>query len=117
MQNGYDDLYSLLHFLRYNTFGDYYWWNNYINKNDDKAEAGEILMEVLGPLTLRRTKEQKYQNGENILHLPPKTIKNEIVKFTIEERRIYDFCFKKTNNHFNSIVDEGGLDKNFVHVF
>jgi DNA repair protein RAD5 len=32
LQNHLDDLFSLFHFLQIETFSDYYWFNNYINK-------------------------------------------------------------------------------------
>ena len=32
IQNKLDDIFSLIHFIRYSPWSDYTWWNSYINK-------------------------------------------------------------------------------------
>jgi len=38
MQNKHDDLFSLICFLRVETFGEYFWWNTYINKEENEDD-------------------------------------------------------------------------------
>lgn len=45
---------------------------------------------ILQPVMLRRTKETKAENGENILGLPPKNQEIVKVKFSSQERDFYN---------------------------
>ncbi len=55
-------------------WGDYPWWNNYINKPHENNDSivYDILQTILKPILLRRTKTSKTKNGKNILELPEK---------------------------------------------
>jgi DNA repair protein RAD5 len=65
IQNKYDDLFSLINFLRVETFSEYFWWNTYINKENDQ-ERDNILKAIISPILLRRTK-QCSDNDEGIV--------------------------------------------------
>lgn len=91
-----DELFSLFHFLKIDTFSDYFWFNNYINKQESQAEKFNLLQRILAPILLRRTKASVYQNGDKILHLPPKNHEIIFVEMSEGEYIIYDAFFKGT---------------------
>ena len=77
IQNHIDDLFSLLKFLKVELFGEeYIWWNTYVNKSGGDKE--KILKNILGPISLRRTKELV---GLDLINLPGKSL--EIIKVLI----------------------------------
>jgi len=47
LQNKFDDLYSLINFLKIDTFKNYIWWNKYINLNKNEKEVFNLLHNIL----------------------------------------------------------------------
>lgn len=117
LQNKLDDLFSILKFLRVEIWGDYVWWNTYINKGISQTESTQIVRGILGPIFLRRTKSSTYIDGRNILHLPGKTIQTCFVDMTKEEKSIYNALFHKGQDQFNEIVTGGMLQYEYAHIF
>ncbi|KAM3135764.1 hypothetical protein pb186bvf_012161 [Paramecium bursaria] len=118
LQNNLDELFSLFHFLKIDTFSDYFWFNNYINKQQSLAEKFNLLHRILAPILLRRTKASVYSNGDQILHLPPKNHEIIYVEMSEGEYIIYDAFFKGTKHEMNKILGEKqSLKKDFVHIF
>lgn len=60
LQNSFEDLYSLVHFLKLDLFEKYSWWNKYINKNTNSEEVFQMISSILHPILLRRTKNSTY---------------------------------------------------------
>ena len=117
LQNKLDDMFSLLQFLKVDTWGEYFWWNTYINKYTSTDEAANLIRGILKPMILRRTKKSTYLDGRNILELPPKDIKTHFVKLTTEERAIYNCFFQKSSQQFNEMVQGGTIQYEYAHVF
>lgn len=89
IHNCLDDLYSLINFLKVESFEDYYWWNKHINQCEDKQEVFRLLQNILKPILLRRTKRSKYGDGSGIVSLPKKTHKMLLIPFTPYEEKLY----------------------------
>ena len=117
IQNKLDDLFSLLHFLRLETWGDYFWWNTYVNHFRSKEEASTLVRGILKSILIRRTKKSTYLDGRNILELPKKEIKTHMVNLTREERKIYECFYRGSAGQFNDIVDGGTLQYEYAHIF
>jgi len=117
LQNKIDDLFSIIRFLKVDTWGEYYLWNGYINKHTSNEEAYEVIRGILRPILLRRTKKSTYSDGRNILELPPKEIKTHQITLTSEERVIYESLFNRGKNQFDQIVNGGTLQYEYAHVF
>jgi DNA repair protein RAD5 len=69
IENKLEDLFSLVHFLNLETFGEWFWWNSYINVNGNKDSSSsfELLRQILKPVLLRRTKESTDKEGKDII--------------------------------------------------
>ena len=117
IQNKLDDLFALLQFLKVETWGEYFWWNAYVNNFGSMEEASKLVRGVLKQILLRRTKKSTYLDGRNILQLPKKEIKSHMVKLTAEERRIYNCFFQGSQNQFNEMVQGGTLQYEYAHIF
>lgn len=74
IQNGLNDLFSLLHFIRYTPWSEFECWSKYIIKPHDNGDENvyEVLRTLLKRIFLRRTKNSKDENGKSIIELPPK---------------------------------------------
>lgn len=70
------DLFSLLHFLKVEPWGDFGFFNSFIAApfaNKD-PKALQIIQVVLESVLLRREKKMKDRNGDPIVPLPPKIV-------------------------------------------
>ena len=119
IQNKLDDMFSLIHFLKLEPWSDYVWWNNYINKPNERSDpvVFKILQTILKPILLRRTKRSQQSNGELLIELPERKQRTEYVDLSKEERDIYDALFRKSKTEFDQYVSEGTVMSNYVHVF
>ena len=67
LQNKLDDMFSLFQFLRMETWGEYFWWNTYVNKHSSSLEAENLIRSIIKPMLLRRTKKSTYLDGRDYL--------------------------------------------------
>lgn len=74
IQNKLDDLFGLMMFLKLEVFGEYSWWNSYINNFHNEKETFGLLNQILKTVLLRRTKKSTYKDGSIILSLPKKYV-------------------------------------------
>ena len=116
LQNKLDDVFSLLQFLGVETWGEYAWWNNYINKQKSQDESSKLIRGILKMILLRRTKKSTYLDGSNILQLPPKETNNVLVKLSPEEKAIYTKVFKGVKSVFNKLKSNGRLESEYMHI-
>lgn len=74
--NRLTDLYSLLHFLRVEPWGDFSFFNSFITKPfaNKNPKALEVVQVVLESVLLRREKKMKDKDGKPIVQLPPKHV-------------------------------------------
>ncbi|KAJ7762016.1 SNF2 family DNA-dependent ATPase [Mycena maculata] len=111
------DIYGLLRFGRFSPFNDWIAFHEHVAKVqlEDAPLAGRRAQVILKPLLLRRTKTSKLE-GKPILTLPPKDIEIVKLKFTDEERELYDSFEKRTKIRLNRFIRDGTLVKNHAAV-
>ncbi len=100
IQNKLEDLYSLLHFLKVDPYGDFNVWNSQVMKpirNKDMS-GFTLLQSVLESILLRRTKDQKINNVP-IVSLPPRLIKLRNYIFKDEENEFYQVTVLLFTSH------------------
>ena len=117
IQNKLDDLFSLLHFLQVEPYGDFNWWNQVIMKpirnRDDRGFTR--LQNVLSTILLRRTKTQRIDNVP-IVSLPPRILKVRKIPFMIEEEDFYQALWNNAKTKFNRYVEVGTVLHNYAHI-
>ncbi|KAI8819951.1 SNF2 family N-terminal domain-containing protein [Fimicolochytrium jonesii] len=120
IQNRLEDLFSLVHFLRIEPWGNYSFWRQFITvpfANKD-PKALNVVQSVLEPLVLRRQKTTRVgPEGRPIVELPPKTVETEYLDFTKEERDIYTALFTKSKTQFSAFCAAGSVLSHWAHVF
>ena len=117
-QNKFDDLFSLLHFLRIDPWGlkKSYWRNviQYIRSQGDPS----LLYSVLGPIMLRRTKESLSLVDKREINLPPKTIVTKQIILNKEEAKAYHDSKKAALDDFLTLSKKKEFSReNYFHVF
>ena len=117
IQNKYDDLFSLLHFLQVKPYGDLDHWNSQIMKPiRNKDEKGSMILQgVLELILLRRTKDQRI-GGVPIVSLPPRIIKLHAFEFREEESDFYQSLWSQSKTKFNDYINTGSVLKNYAHI-
>ncbi|KAF8176997.1 SNF2 family DNA-dependent ATPase [Pholiota molesta] len=112
------DIYGLLRFGRFRPWND---WNDLTSmwyakvQSEDAPLAGERAQAILKPILLRRTKYARLE-GKPLLELPAKHIEIVRLKFTPEEREVYDMFEKQTKIQLNKFMKNGTLVKNHTFV-
>ncbi|KAJ7156150.1 SNF2 family DNA-dependent ATPase [Mycena filopes] len=111
------DIYGLLRFGRFRPWNDFNSFNEHVAKVQlsDASLAGQRAQMILKPLLLRRTKTSTLE-GKPILTLPNKDIEIVRLKFTPEEREIYDSFEKRSKISLNRFIRAGTLVKNHAAV-
>ena len=79
-------MYSLIKFLRFEPFDDFFMWNNFIAKDESMQRLHLILESIM----LRRTKEE-VQNMGSIDKLPTKKIIYFPIELSQDEQTVHDF--------------------------
>ncbi|KAJ3170412.1 DNA helicase rad5 [Geranomyces variabilis] len=120
IQNRLEDLFSLVHFLRIEPWGNYSFWRQFISvpfaAKDHKAL--NVVQSILEPLVLRRQKSTPSgPEGRPIVELPPKIVDKVLLDFTSEERDIYDALHTRSKTQFSNFVAAGSVLSNWAHVF
>ncbi|KAJ7325554.1 SNF2 family DNA-dependent ATPase [Mycena albidolilacea] len=111
------DIYGLLRFGRFRPWNDWNAFNAHVARVqlEDAPLAGQRAQLILKPLLLRRTKNSTLE-GKPILTLPPKDIEIVRLRFTDEEREIYDSFEKRSKISLNRFIRAGTLIKNHAAV-
>ncbi|KAM0747434.1 hypothetical protein T439DRAFT_305206 [Meredithblackwellia eburnea MCA 4105] len=117
--NRLEDLYSLLHFVRLEPWGNYSFFRTFITTPFEKKDpkAIEVIQVVLESVLLRREKKMKDKDGNPIVSLPPKHIKEETLAFSKEERIIYDALYKNAKSKFLGFERQGSVLQNVTAIF
>ncbi|CAM6085783.1 unnamed protein product [Calypogeia fissa] len=118
IQNKLEDVFSLLHFLRIEPWGNLGWWTKLIQKPFDEGdERGlKLLQAVLKPLMLRRTKETVDKEGRPIIVLPPADMQVIECELSEQERDFYEALFKKLKVKFDMFVEQGKVLHNYASI-
>lgn len=119
IQNKLEDLFSLVHFLRVEPWGNFSFWKNFITVPFERKDmrALDVVQTVLEPLILRRTKNMKDSDGNPIVSLPPKHVDIVELDFSEEERAIYRSLYTRAKMRFQSYVGAGTVLRNFTQIF
>ncbi|TFK37535.1 SNF2 family DNA-dependent ATPase [Crucibulum laeve] len=106
------DIYGLLRFGRFRPWNDWNYFNERVAtvQFEDAPLAGSRAQAILKPILLRRTKDSTLE-GQPILQLPPKEIELVTLKFSPEERDLYDSFEKSTKVRLNKFIRERTLLK------
>ena len=116
LQNKLNDMFSLFQFLRIETWGEYFWWNTYLNKDSSSKEAEKLIRSILKPVLLRRTKKSTYLDGKTIIELPQKEVKTCLVELYKDEQYIYDCLFKRTLTEFKKMIKDKAVKFEHAHI-
>ncbi|KAF5329445.1 hypothetical protein D9619_009161 [Psilocybe cf. subviscida] len=111
------DIYGLLRFGRFRPWNDWNDFNGHIAKvqYEDAPLAGARAQAILKPILLRRTKDSELE-GQPLLQLPSKHIEIVKLKFTPEEREVYDIFEKRTKIQVNRFMRNGSMVKNHAFI-
>ncbi|EKM76597.1 hypothetical protein AGABI1DRAFT_78341 [Agaricus bisporus var. burnettii JB137-S8] len=106
------DLYGLLRFGRFRPFNDWDSFNSHIAKvqMNDALLAGTRAQAILKPILLRRTKDSNIE-GVPILQLPPKDVELVKLKFSEQEREIYNSFETRSKITINKFIRNNTLVK------
>ncbi|KAF8958574.1 SNF2 family N-terminal domain-containing protein [Flammula alnicola] len=110
-------IYGLLRFGRFRPWNDWNDFNEHVAKvqYEDAPLAGSRAQAILKPILLRRTKDSTLE-GQPLLQLPLKHIEIVKLKFTPEEREVYDVFEKRTKIQLNRFMRNNTLIKNHAAV-
>lgn len=117
IQNKMDDLFSLLHFLKVDPYGEWTWWSKIIMKPiRNREEHGfSRLQSVLETILLRRTKDQKV-NDAPIVSLPPKVINIRKITCRPDEEEFYQNLWNSSKSQFQNLEASGRVLENYAHI-
>eukprot|EP01119_Soliformovum_irregulare_P014104 TRINITY_DN3826_c0_g1_i1.p1 TRINITY_DN3826_c0_g1~~TRINITY_DN3826_c0_g1_i1.p1 ORF type:complete len:1079 (-),score=279.78 TRINITY_DN3826_c0_g1_i1:71-3307(-) len=118
IQNKLDDMFSLLHFLQVEPYGDYSWWSRIIMKpirnHDDRGFTR--LQTILEKILLRRTKDEKIEGGKSIVNLPPKVVRIRRIEAKTEESEFYQKLWNSSKDQFDDFLKSGKVMENYAHI-
>ncbi|KAK0450917.1 SNF2 family DNA-dependent ATPase [Armillaria borealis] len=111
------DIYGLLRFGRFRPWNDWNDFNAHVARvqSEDAVLAGERAKQILRPILLRRTKGSMLE-GKPILKLPPKDIAIVNLKFSEEERELYNSFESRSKIRLSKFIRERTLVKNHAAV-
>ncbi|ORY91570.1 SNF2 family N-terminal domain-domain-containing protein [Leucosporidium creatinivorum] len=117
--NRLEDLYSLLHFLRLEPWGEFAFFRSFVTVPFEKKDpkAIEVIQVVLESILLRREKKMLDRDGKPIVSLPPKHVDIKYLEFTKEEREIYDALYKNAKSQFLGYAQEGTVLQHVTAIF
>ncbi|SGY79936.1 BQ5605_C008g05254 [Microbotryum silenes-dioicae] len=117
--NRLEDLYSLLHFLRLEPWGNFSFFRTFITVPFEQKDsrALEVIQVVLESILLRREKKMKDRNGNPIVSLPQKHIDVQYLDFSPDEREIYDRLYKSAKRKFLIYEGQGAVLQNVTAIF
>ncbi|KAG4306347.1 hypothetical protein PORY_000335 [Pneumocystis oryctolagi] len=117
--NKLEDLFSLIHFLKVEPWGNFVFWKTFITipfESKNIIRALNTVSMIFKNLILRRTKTTKDIHGNLIIDLPPKEIITEEIVLSPKEREIYDFIYTKAKQTFIESSAVGTVFKNYITI-
>ncbi|KTW32933.1 hypothetical protein PNEG_04255 [Pneumocystis murina B123] len=117
--NKLEDLFSLIHFLKIEPWGNFVFWKTFITipfESKDIPRALNTLRMIFENLILRRTKTTKDIHGNLIIALPSKEIMTKEIILSLKEREIYDFIYTKAKQAFIENSAAGTIFKNYITI-
>ncbi|KAG4303180.1 hypothetical protein PCK1_000518 [Pneumocystis canis] len=117
--NKLEDLFSLIHFLKVEPWGNFMFWKTFITIPFESREIVHTLNTVcmiFENLILRRTKTTKDIHGNLIITLPPKEIITEEIILSPKEREIYNYIYMKAKQTFIENSAAGTVFKNYITI-
>ncbi|SCV70982.1 BQ2448_3744 [Microbotryum intermedium] len=117
--NRLEDLYSLLHFLRLEPWGNFSFFRTFITVPFEQKDsrALEVIQVVLESILLRREKKMKDRDGNPIVSLPKKHVDVQYLEFSPDERDIYDRLYKSAKRKFLVYEGQGAVLQNVTAIF
>ena len=113
LQNSPDDLFPLLKFLGYPSFGESLPVFRALTHHKEGAEQLQVL---LRSLMLRRRKRDTFGGRPILASLPPRRVRIESRELTQAEREVYVGLETRARIEFNRFLAAGGVQANYVHV-
>ncbi|GAA5974575.1 hypothetical protein JCM5350_001200 [Sporobolomyces pararoseus] len=117
--NRLEDLYSLLHFIQLEPWGNFSFFKTFVTvpfQNKD-PRAIEVIQVILESILLRREKKMKDKDGKPIVSLPEKKIQIVELEFSKEEREIYQALYKNAKSKFLGYQEQGNVLQNVTAIF
>jgi DNA repair protein RAD5 len=118
--NRLEDLFSLVRFLKVEPWSNFSFWKTFITvpfESGDFIRALDVVQTVLEPLVLRRTKDMKTPDGEQLVPLPLRTIDVERIVLSQDERDVYDHIYTRAKSVFAANAEAGTLLKSYTTIF
>ncbi|OLL24867.1 putative ATP-dependent helicase [Neolecta irregularis DAH-3] len=121
MQNGVDELFSLIKFLRIRPYNNLSEFNSNFSRplksgrQQYISKAMKKLQALLKAVLLRRTKESEI-DGRPILTLPPKTIEQVHAVFSPDEQDFYSRLESRSLIQMNRYVQAGTVGRNYSNI-
>ncbi|QSL66591.1 hypothetical protein MERGE_000973 [Pneumocystis wakefieldiae] len=117
--NKLEDLFSLIHFLKIEPWGNFIFWKTFITipfESKNIPRALNTVRMIFENVILRRTKTTKDIHGNLIITLPSKEIMTEEIVLSLKEREIYDFIYTKAKQAFIENSAAGTVFKNYITI-
>ena len=118
ISNKLEDMFSLLHFINMEPYGQFNWWQQHIMrpvKNKD-SRGYERLNIILQKVLLRRTKMQTNKDGARLINLPPRSVLVEKIKFSPKEREMYENYYMAARNKVSSMLQSEAVLEGYAHI-
>jgi SWI/SNF-related matrix-associated actin-dependent regulator of chromatin subfamily A3 len=118
VQNKLDDVFALIKFLRLDPLDEKHVWTEFIGTPVKYGQPLGVarLQTIMKCITLRRTKETKAPDGQNILSLPPRKDELRTLKFDAQEQQIYDQFFNESKAEFTELSHKNEVMKHYVGI-
>ncbi|BGP15266.1 DNA helicase rad5 [Rhodosporidiobolus nylandii] len=117
--NRLEDLYSLLHFIQLEPWGNFSFFKTFVTtpfQNKD-PRAIEVIQVILESILLRREKSMRDKDGQPIVSLPKKHVQVVKLDFHPDEQRIYDALYKNAKSKFLGYAKEGTVLQHVTAIF
>lgn len=120
IQNRMTDLWSIIKFLRLEPFTNRKWWFEFVvDSMKRQPKRGEVIFnrvfKIVKHIAIRRLKTDTL-NGKPIVNLPSRTVIVQKIKFSDEERKVYDAMHKDGKLIVCKYFRMNAVMKNYANV-
>ncbi|KPV77426.1 uncharacterized protein RHOBADRAFT_51281 [Rhodotorula graminis WP1] len=115
--NRLEDLYSLLHYIQLEPWGESIPTFVTVPFQNKDPRAIEVIQVILESILLRREKKMRDKDGNPIVALPEKHLNIAHLDFTDDERIIYDALFRNAKSRFLGYAAEGSVLQHVTAIF